>query len=53
MWRHSLWYMPILLGFMMFHKKGMDWLKWSGLKSEDSDEKKVGVEDTAVARSAL
>lgn len=52
-WRHSLWYMPILLGFMMFHKKGMDWLKWLGLKSEDSDEKKVGVEDTAVARSAL
>lgn len=39
--RHSLWYLPVILGLMMFHKQGMDWLKWLGL----SDEEEVVVED--------
>ena len=29
--QHSLWYLPVILGFMMVHKRGMDWLEWSGL----------------------
>ena len=29
--QHSLWYLPVLLGFMMVHKRGMDWLEWSSL----------------------
>lgn len=29
--QHSLWYLPVILGFTMVHKRGMDWLEWSGL----------------------
>ena len=29
--QHSLWYLPIMLGLMMVHKQGMDWLEWCGL----------------------
>ncbi|OSC99941.1 protoheme IX farnesyltransferase [Trametes coccinea BRFM310] len=32
--QHSLWYLPVLLGLMMFHKRGMDWGSWFGFSSE-------------------
>jgi heme o synthase len=35
--RHSLWYLPVILGLMMVHKQGVDWLEWIGLKSEEGD----------------
>ncbi|KAI0648870.1 protoheme IX farnesyltransferase [Trametes meyenii] len=33
--QHSLWYLPVLLGLMMFHKRGMDWGSWVGLDSDE------------------
>ncbi|KAI0833734.1 protoheme IX farnesyltransferase [Trametes gibbosa] len=33
--RHSLWYLPVLLGLMMFHKRGMDWSSWLGLGADE------------------
>ncbi|TCD62890.1 Protoheme IX farnesyltransferase, mitochondrial [Steccherinum ochraceum] len=35
---HSLWYMPVILGLMMFHKQGVDWTSWIWGKQEDEDE---------------
>lgn len=35
---YSLWYLPVMLGLMMFHKQGMDWLKWLGLSDEKDNE---------------
>ncbi|KAJ7054394.1 farnesyltransferase [Mycena amicta] len=32
--RHSLWYLPVVMALMMLHKQGVDWLKWLGLKKE-------------------
>ena len=29
--QHSLWYLPVMLGLMMVHKPGMDWLEWCDL----------------------
>ncbi|KAF8339697.1 UbiA prenyltransferase family-domain-containing protein [Cantharellus anzutake] len=43
-WRNSLWYLPVLLGLMMFHKQGMEWLKWIGIqrnRSEDQDGEEI------------
>ncbi len=37
-WRHSLWYLPVLLGLMMFHKQGMEWLRWMGIHVEPAEE---------------
>ncbi|OCH94900.1 protoheme IX farnesyltransferase [Obba rivulosa] len=34
-WQHSLWYLPVVLGLAMFHKRGMDWGSWIGLGSEE------------------
>lgn len=34
LWKHSLWYLPAILGLMMFHKQGMDWIAWIGLAEE-------------------
>jgi len=31
LWKNSLWYLPAVLGLMMFHKQGMDWMTWRGL----------------------
>jgi len=28
LFQHSLWYLPVILGLMMVHKNGMDWLEW-------------------------
>ncbi|RXW15921.1 hypothetical protein EST38_g9929 [Candolleomyces aberdarensis] len=36
--QHSLWYLPVIMGLMMFHKQGMDWLKWLGLYPGDEEE---------------
>ena len=33
--QHSLWYLPVMLGLMMFHKQGMDWLEWMGIKTAE------------------
>ncbi|KAJ3516549.1 hypothetical protein NLJ89_g1061 [Agrocybe chaxingu] len=40
--QHSLWYLPVMLGLMMFHKQGMEWLEWFGVtkREEESKEKK-------------
>jgi protoheme IX farnesyltransferase len=48
--QHSLWYLPVVMGLMMFHKQGMDWLEWIGLTSKD-EEKEVAQKD-AVTSSA-
>ncbi|KAF8622545.1 hypothetical protein AX15_006900 [Amanita polypyramis BW_CC] len=31
LFHHSLWYLPVILGLMMVHKQGMDWLQWISL----------------------
>ncbi|PSR88753.1 hypothetical protein PHLCEN_2v5104 [Hermanssonia centrifuga] len=36
--QHSLWYLPVLLGLMMFHKQGMDWMSWMGLRRDSIEE---------------
>lgn len=28
LFRHSLWYLPVVLGLMMFHKSGANWTGW-------------------------
>ncbi|KAE9403647.1 farnesyltransferase [Gymnopus androsaceus JB14] len=38
LFRHSLWYLPLVLGMMMVHKQGIDWLQWIGLGTDDSAE---------------
>ena len=41
--QHSLWYLPVLLGLMMFHKRGMDWGSWIGLgRDEDGNVEGAG-----------
>ncbi|KAF9448623.1 protoheme IX farnesyltransferase [Macrolepiota fuliginosa MF-IS2] len=42
--QHSLWYLPVMLGLMMFHKQGMDWWKWMGLSDEEKKEEAKLVE---------
>ncbi|KAF9523536.1 protoheme IX farnesyltransferase [Crepidotus variabilis] len=31
LWQHCLWYLPAILGLMMFHKQGVEWLDWIGV----------------------
>ncbi|PFH45251.1 hypothetical protein AMATHDRAFT_78071 [Amanita thiersii Skay4041] len=31
LFRHSLWYLPVILGLMMVHKEGVEWLQWVGI----------------------
>ncbi|THV07907.1 protoheme IX farnesyltransferase [Dendrothele bispora CBS 962.96] len=35
--RHSLWYLPVILGLMMFHKQGIAWPVQSSLGSDSPD----------------
>ncbi|KAI0084097.1 protoheme IX farnesyltransferase [Irpex rosettiformis] len=35
LFQHSLWFLPVILGLMMFHKQGMDWLSWIGWRTEE------------------
>ncbi|KAG2018158.1 protoheme IX farnesyltransferase [Coprinopsis cinerea AmutBmut pab1-1] len=37
--QHSLWYLPVVMGLMMVHKQGMDWLQWLGIVSGAQEEK--------------
>jgi len=41
LWNHCLWYLPVLLGLMMFHKQGMDLTSWVGLTKDNEEQKKV------------
>ncbi|PPQ75674.1 hypothetical protein CVT24_001937 [Panaeolus cyanescens] len=36
--QHSLWYIPVIMGLMMFHKQGTDWLEWIGVNSQKKEE---------------
>ncbi|KAI0709870.1 protoheme IX farnesyltransferase [Earliella scabrosa] len=47
--QHSLWYLPVLLGLMMFHKRGMDWGSWVGLGSGE-ETAVVDAEDSEAKR---
>ncbi|KDR80868.1 hypothetical protein GALMADRAFT_1112526 [Galerina marginata CBS 339.88] len=35
LFQQSLWYLPVVMGLMMFHKQGMEWLEWLGLKEKE------------------
>ncbi|EEB93207.1 hypothetical protein MPER_08169 [Moniliophthora perniciosa FA553] len=37
LFRHSLWYLPVMLGLMMIHKQGVDWMQWIGFREEDEE----------------
>jgi protoheme IX farnesyltransferase len=39
LWHHSLWYLPVVMGLMMVHKQGVDWLQAMGLRQ--SEEKTI------------
>ena len=39
--QHSLWYLPVIMGLMMVHKQGVDWLQWMGLKDDELDKTAV------------
>ncbi|KAK7051090.1 Protoheme IX farnesyltransferase, mitochondrial [Paramarasmius palmivorus] len=41
LFRHSLWYLPVMLGLMMIHKQGVDWKQWMGIREEDAEESKL------------
>lgn len=41
LWQHCLWYLPVILGLMMFHKQGMDWTAW--LSDKESTDEEEGV----------
>ncbi|KAF9474682.1 protoheme IX farnesyltransferase [Pholiota conissans] len=36
--QHSLWYLPVVMGLMMFHKQGMEWLEWIGFSKKEQVE---------------
>lgn len=40
LFQHSLWYLPVVMGLMMFHKQGMEWLEWLGFKEKEEKEEK-------------
>ncbi|EMD33289.1 hypothetical protein CERSUDRAFT_142207 [Gelatoporia subvermispora B] len=46
-WQASLWYLPVILGLAMFHKRGMDWGSWVGLGSEETEGEKEGARANA------
>jgi len=35
LWHHSLWYLPVVMGLMMVHKQGVDWLQLVGLQEDE------------------
>jgi len=37
LFNHSLWYLPVVMGLMMFHKQGMEWLEWLGLRDKTEE----------------
>jgi len=40
LWNISLWYLPVVLALMMFHKQGMEWLSFLGPKDTEAIEMK-------------
>jgi len=38
LFRHSLWYLPVILGLMMFCKRGLDWTSFMGKRADDKGE---------------
>ncbi|KAJ7723433.1 UbiA prenyltransferase family-domain-containing protein [Mycena metata] len=36
--RHSLWYLPVVMALMMLHKQGVDWVQWLGIWDDDQSE---------------
>ncbi|KAJ7512551.1 protoheme IX farnesyltransferase [Mycena galericulata] len=40
--RHSLWYLPVMMALMMLHKQGVDWAKWLGISEEESVDSESG-----------
>jgi len=43
---HSLWWLPVVLGLMIFHKNNVDWLQWMGLRAAGEED----IEGTAVQK---
>ncbi|KAJ3479058.1 hypothetical protein NLI96_g9320 [Meripilus lineatus] len=37
LFHHSLWWLPVILGLMMFHKQGIDWSSWFTAQAEDTE----------------
>ena len=35
---HSLWWLPVVLGLMIFHKNNVDWLQWMGFRAAEEEE---------------
>ena len=50
LFQHSLWFLPAILGLMMFHKQGMDWSSWLGWRTEENNHK-MEVVETSVSTS--
>ena len=38
LFRHSLWYTPVILAIMMLHKQSLEWSRWLGLDKEKAEE---------------
>jgi protoheme IX farnesyltransferase len=43
---HSLWWLPVVLGLMIFHKNNVDWLQWMGFRATDEED----IEGTTVQK---
>ena len=41
--QHSLWYLPVVLGLMMVHKQGVDWLQWIGLQKAEEEKQDADI----------
>lgn len=48
LFRHSLWYLPLILGMMMVHKQGVDWLQWIGFRYSEESTEEISEEDRVV-----
>ncbi|KAF8501444.1 UbiA prenyltransferase family-domain-containing protein [Russula emetica] len=35
---HSLWWLPVVLGLMIFHKNNVDWLQWMGFRVTEEED---------------
>lgn len=46
--QHSLWYLPVVLGLMMFHKQGMEWSQWLGIQKDEKNNVVVDTDSKAV-----
>lgn len=48
LFHHSLWYLPVMLGLMMLHKQGVNWLQWMGLKGEEESLEAMSAESKTI-----